>query len=230
MAKRMVREPFSIRFPQGTAFTLEDFHMNTAITSGQFRKLLELLEQAHMTPTRFQSIIESGILPAVFDSEANLDGLAVRKALALGPIQMKLVVDYGLSLEQMIVTGHYDWVNDSIAAERFPIVGEGKMELEVQLFHFDQSISSEEAVRLIRKDGFEPAKIEHLLAFGATYPEMQRKFPIVGFGSSCMVYGERYVPVLYGGDSVRSLRLSYWDGDWRDFYRFLAVRNLLSGS
>ncbi|MEI6553201.1 MAG: hypothetical protein WCO09_01410, partial [bacterium] len=73
---------------------------------------------------------------------------------------------------------------------------------------------------------WEPAKIENLLAYGAKNPEEQRKFPIVGLGSVGEVGGYRYVPCLRRYVSRRDLGLGCWDGGWRDYYRFLAVRKI----
>lgn len=42
--------------------------------------------------------------------------------------------------------------------------------------------------------------------------------------SSCKIHGNRNVPNLWRDDSKRNLNLNWWDGDWNDNYRFLAVR------
>ncbi|MDO8510509.1 MAG: hypothetical protein Q7S15_02705 [bacterium] len=140
-----------------------------------------------------------------------------------------LTIDYNRSLADMVKAGKYDWVNDDITAKRFPIEGKGTVELEAKLFHFNRDIpSSEEGVRLITEDDrehpWEPAKIEHLLAFGEKYPEEQCKYPIIALGSVGEVGGYRCVPVLYRDGVGRGLSLHYWDGLWSASYRFLAVR------
>ena len=143
----------------------------------------------------------------------------------------RIAVDYGLSLEQMIVTGHYDWKNDNITAEHFPLVGSGAAEYETKLFHFNRRVSSESAVQLITAaDPVRPwqvAKIEHGLSYGAAYPEEQRQFPIVLLGSSCQVRGLRCVSFLLALDSERGLNLVHWGSEWPAHYRFLAVRPAL---
>lgn len=137
----------------------------------------------------------------------------------------RLTLDYGMSLEQMVAAGHYDWTNSDITTKRFPIVGSGVVEFEHKLFHFDRNVSSEEADRLIIVDGWQPAKIEHLLAFGAAKPEEQRKFPVVALGSVAEFDGKRRVPYLYGVGSGRDIHLRWRGDDWLGCYRFLAVRN-----
>lgn len=146
----------------------------------------------------------------------------------------RLTVANGQSLEAMIAAGNYDWVNSDITAERFPITGGGTMQLEPKLFHFDRSISSNAAVETIKatdaENPWEPAKVEHLLSFGATHPDEQRRYPIVALGSVAEVHGGRYVPYLFRVGAERGLNLHWWHGDWRGDYRFLAVRNLSSGA
>lgn len=141
-------------------------------------------------------------------------------------------VNYDLSLEEMIVAGHYDWKNGNINGEHFPIKGgKGIVRFEARYFHFDRDISSEAADKaIIEEDSANPwesSKIEHTLSYGAKYPEEQRKFPIVGLGSSAEVYGHRRVPSLDGRGSGRGLRLGWWVGDWGRDCRFLAVRKVL---
>ena len=143
-----------------------------------------------------------------------------------------IIVDYILPLNQMIAAGRYNWHNDNITAKRFPINGVGKVEMETKLFHFNRDISSENANRLIQEDDktnpWEPAKIEHILFYGAKNPEEQRKYPIIGLGSVAEVSGGRVVPCLRRTGVKRLLYLGWWDRGWGSFYRFLAVRKKVS--
>ena len=149
----------------------------------------------------------------------------------------RLTVDYGLSLEQMIAAGRYDWKNDEITAKRFPIVGKGIVEFEARYFHFNRNISSEEAERLfcsepivldptITFNFWEPAKIEHVLSHGATFPKKQLKFPIIGLGSVAWVDDRRNMPGLYKDGSKRNLYLYLFDSVRSPVCRFLAVRKV----
>ncbi len=203
--------------------------MNTH-TSAQSKKFIELLEQKGVTPERFQTVLGSGILSDIFEEEATLGNrFAVRQALGLSPLPSEpivLIVDYGQTLEDMIVAGRYDWKDDNIIVKRFPIEGKGTVEFEATLFHFNENISSENAKKQIEEAGYEAGKIEHVLSFGANYPEEQRKFPIVGLGSVSEVSGARRVPCLFRGDSRRYLGLSWWGNDWSAHCRFLAVRKV----
>ncbi len=142
-----------------------------------------------------------------------------------------LTVDYGQTLEQMVAAGHYgkdgkNW-NKDITAERFPIVGTGVAEFECKLFDFGRDISSEDAVKAIQVDDptnpWKPARTEHTLAYGAQFPDEQRKNPIIGLGSGTRVRGFRSVLALLA-DGGRYLGLYYSDDGWNALYRFLAVR------
>jgi hypothetical protein len=208
--------------------------MKTTMTTGNLAKFLELLDQKDMTPERFQFLLGTGVFADIFDSSATFaDRDLWRNAFGLGklvPDVIILPIDYTKSLEQMIVAGNYDWKNDELTAKRFPIVGEGVVEYEFRYFHFNRNVSSETAVDLIKKEDsenpWEPAKTEHLLAFGEKFPEEQRKFPIVALGSVGEVRGIRCVPVLNEGGSGRDLYLDWWGGVWDGRCRFLAVRKV----
>lgn len=135
-------------------------------------------------------------------------------------------VDYSKSLQEMIDEGKYDWKNGDITAEHFPMTDDGIMNLEVILLHLNRDISTENAEQEIARLGLKPAKIEHLLAFGAMYPEEQRKYPIVSLGSSWVDRdSNRFVTCLDEGSRKRRLDLYWTDDDWRGHCRFLGVRN-----
>ncbi len=135
------------------------------------------------------------------------------------------VVDYTMSLADMIKVGKYDWVNNDITAEHFPITGSGKAEIDFQLVYLDKSANSEEVLLHMEKNNLRPATLFELLAFGAKYPELQREFPICALGSSWVGSdGNHYMPYLYRFDSRRDLNLRWFGGDWNGCCRFLAVR------
>jgi hypothetical protein len=142
-------------------------------------------------------------------------------------VSFKLVVDYGKSLGEMIVAGQFDWVNDDITAEHFPITEKGTVEVDLQYVHLGRTATTAEVLAEMEKLGLRPATIAELVAFAAKNPEEQRKYWIVALGSSWVDGGgHRKVPILDGSDSERHLYL-YWDGpqnEWNDDNRFLAAR------
>lgn len=199
--------------------------MKTAFTSGQLGSLATLIEAKGKDHQGLQALLTNGALADLIEADpTQIDREALRKALGLTPLDLQFFVDYGMTLEQMIAAGNYDWKNDDITAKRFPLSGTGKVAFEPKLFHFDRDISSENAIKEMEKDGFRPAKIEELLAYGAILPEEQRKYPIVALGSVAKIGGIRHVACLGRNGSRRRLSLSWFGLDWDGDYRFLGVR------
>ncbi len=135
-----------------------------------------------------------------------------------------LTVEADLAFEDRIKLGNYGWRNSDLTEKRFPVTADQVGEWEWKLFHFNRNISSKEAIRLMKEEGYDAGQIGHILAFGEKYPEEQRKFPIIGLGSVARVGLLRDVPALWGDGDGRGLGLDWFDGDWRDYYRFLGVR------
>lgn len=138
----------------------------------------------------------------------------------------KVMVDYTKSLKEMIKAGQYDWVNNGITSDHFPITGSGQKEKEITLFHFNRGISSDNAVVEMEEAGYRPALVEELLALGAAEKELQKQFPINALGSLWQPPdGRRFVPSLDWGSGGRGLSLGWFEGDWVGSWRFAAVRN-----
>ena len=145
-----------------------------------------------------------------------------RKSLGLGPLEFKIVVDYGQTFEEMVAAGQYDWSNPDITAARFPLRGTGKRPLNAQLIHFNRAISSDDAEKELDKMGLRPGTSDELLAFGATFPDVQRQFPIVELGSVAEIGSYRHVLCLDRDGAERYLRLDDRDYGWDEACRFLA--------
>ena len=136
-----------------------------------------------------------------------------------------VTVDYTKPLDAMITAGNYDYRNDNITTENFPVTGNGTVECEVILVHFDRSIKSEAAITEMEQLDLRPATLTELLAFGETYPEIQREFPIICLGSSWVDSdGYRNVPYLDRWRAGGRLDLGWFGGGWRRDCRFAAVR------
>jgi hypothetical protein len=134
------------------------------------------------------------------------------------------VVESTRTLATMIAEGKYGSVNDNITEANFPMSENLVLGLEPKLFHFGRIISSENVIREMEKEGYRPATIWDLLDYGIKNSEMQRQFPIVALCSVCRVGGDRYVACLNRIGSERNLSLIWVVRDWREVYRFLAVR------
>jgi hypothetical protein len=138
-----------------------------------------------------------------------------------------IAVDYGISLQEMIAGGNYDWTSDEITPVLFPVQGFGVKRFRTTLFHFGRTISSEDAVAAMTNRQCTPATHVHGLAFGAIFPDEQRKYPIACLGSFAQLYGHRSVVYLGSSNAGRYLLiLSGWEGDWGDDWRFLPVQEI----
>ena len=142
--------------------------------------------------------------------------------------EINLVVDYSRTVQEMINAGNYGWTNNDIMEKHFPLPTElnGKqVSVSTKLFHFNRSISSKNAIAEMDKAGYRPATLTELLALGEAYPELQKEFPIVAFGSIWRRGSDRrHVPVLLFDGHKRRLALRWFDVDWYVYYRFLGVR------
>ena len=197
---------------------------STKMSIGQFREFSGAVLRS--LPDDLDEIIAQGWI----ENQESLRKV-LREALApngkpVAFVDYPISINYGLSLEEMITVGRYDWKNNDITEKRFPVKGEGVVDVDIQLVHFDRVMdSSDEVIRELDKMGLRPAKIEELLAFGVKFPDIQRQFPIVALGSVWRIAGGgRYVPYLGGRGTGRYLGLYWFEGGWGGIYRFAAVR------
>jgi len=142
-----------------------------------------------------------------------------------------VAVDYGLTIEQAIGLGRYDWVNESVARNNFPTERKGKAELIVELIYFGYKVSSNKALKELDLMGYRPAELHELLALNEKYyPEIQKEYPIVALGSIWEDwYGWRRVPALHQDASednpdLPRLGLPSIRSEWETRWRFAAVR------
>ena len=144
------------------------------------------------------------------------------------------IVDYNKSLEEVIKEGGYDLqLKLEVVIKGYPIIiGEGLVEYEFVYISSGSSISSSEAVAMIKKENvenpWEPANIEHLLTFGKNFPEEQLRHRIVALGS--ISRGNfKLVPILASYCGSRRSFNDYWYfpvTGWSTEHRFLAVRKV----
>lgn len=149
--------------------------------------------------------------------------LIVGAAKQVGEV-FRLSVDYSKSLADMIVAGKYGYTNTDITADHFPVVGSGTVEMDAVLVHLGRNATTDEVICELDTRGLRPATMFELLVFGAMFPEKQREFPIVEFGS-CWVDpdGNRNFGYLSRNVGKRGLYLDWSGIEWRGNCRFLAV-------
>lgn len=211
----------------------------TDATAGQARHSLTILEQQSLSADDYRTL-HDGYLAALAQAAkaGTLPELKTFRAMlklgAVMPETFRLTVDYGQTLEAMIAAGNYNWKDDDLTAKRFPIKGNGIVQFEACLFHFNRAIESKDAIKAIEtadpKNPWVPAKTEHLLSFGIAFPDEQRKYPVIALGSVAKIDGRRYAPGLWEFVSERSLG-PLWLGrgrgrEWGEHWRFLAVRQV----
>lgn len=161
----------------------------------------------------------------VWDKIATLVVEAGKKAKEV----FTFVVDYGRSLADAVKAGRYDYANDDITDEHFPAEEweKGKKEQSFKLYHFGKEMESDDVVVQMDNDGFRPATVRELLAFGEKNPELQRQFPIIALKQFWVNrYGFRGVVYLGRSGARRLLSLSWCGGGclwWGGSCRFLAV-------
>jgi len=158
--------------------------MSTSISARQSAKIVDTLEEKGITGEIVQDeLIGKGRLADLAEAVVRgtiPDREAFRKLLGLLPVIFHLIVNYTMSLADMIKVGGYDWVNENIIEVNFPRnENRGKFKVDAELIHFGRNISSDSAVAEMDKMGYRPATIEELLSFGVTNPEIQRQFPVV---------------------------------------------------
>jgi hypothetical protein len=125
-----------------------------------------------------------------------------------------ITVDDTQGLATLIDAGHYDSVNDDIAAN-FALTGKGKHDESMVLVSFNRDISSEDADAGMRARGLRPANLDECLAYGAALAKARQDYDlappsywIVCLGQSAQVVGDRDVPGLWSFGSDWCLDLS----------------------
>jgi len=172
---------------------------------------------------------EEAILGLTEDTIKRLTDEFVQKLIdaAVGVAEncYKVLVDYEQTLQQMIAVGKYDYANSDINSNNFPITGNGKQEVIVELVHYGRDMTTDDVLKDLESKGMRPAILPELLSLGATYSEKQCEFPIVALGSVWRHRdGRRGVPFLSRSGSGRRLHL-FWGGlGWGGRCRFAAVR------
>lgn len=144
---------------------------------------------------------------------------------ATGTYPVSVPYNGSSTIKELVAAGAFDWKNDDITDKHFPQEKTGAEDVEIELVHLDRDISTDDALVELDKRGLRPANPAELLAFGATFPEVQREFPFIALGQFWRdPNGNRRVVFLDGSGSLRRALL-YWTGrDWHRFCRFAGVR------
>ncbi|TAL49202.1 hypothetical protein EPN83_01530 [Patescibacteria group bacterium] len=193
-----------------------------AVTTAQLEQIRKMAKEKGVSRDQFQLGLDNGMFART------LDELIVGKVTETPTGLFRLAVDWGRTTEEMVRACQYDCANPDITEEHFPRPRtSGVVKGDYKLFHFNRNISSDQAVREIRAEGFELTGAHEILVFREKFPEEQRKFTIVGLGDPLWRrdrYGYRHVVVLRRHEARRSADLTLWEVVWPPLYRFLARR------
>jgi hypothetical protein len=125
----------------------------------------------------------------------------------------------------LIAAGKYDWVNDWITDERFPIAPHAPETRVIELVAYDCAMTSGEVLADFAQRGLARPTYEDALQFGIEHPEEQRKRPIVFLHELVRSPdGSPSVLILRGDASERVLDLVWFEGDWYSHCLFAGVR------
>lgn len=128
------------------------------------------------------------------------------------------------TLKQFIQAGKFDYVNKNINDTNFPDFAKMPNE-KTELVHFDKVINSDDVLKELESKSMRPANLKELLQFAIDNPDEQRKYSIIALGSVWQDWGgDRRVPCLWFGSGERYLDLVWFENDWYEYNRFLAVR------
>lgn len=138
----------------------------------------------------------------------------------------EVIIDYDMSLEEMVEAGKYDWGNLSINPRNFKFKkSKGKVKIVIKLVCFNKFMLYRKVLKWFSQHDLRPGNLPELLAFGATYPEKQVEFPIVQIGTLWRIKQRRGSRGLYlrRGRKERGLSAIWLEHGFLKYYRFIAV-------
>ena len=195
--------------------------------------LHQLSDMAQCNPNHLKEIILSHGIVVPLNGRSNMELIDAVYGLQDGNLPDWVGADNGSqvgpvrNLFEMIDAGNYDGASEHITERNFQIDSFRFTTVGHKVFHFGQDMTTAEILIVIRKEGYGPAGLEPLLAYGKENPDEQRKHLIFAFGAFWVSQaGDRYVPCLAGASDKRGLYLyGVNPGDrWYASSRFLAVR------
>ena len=158
-----------------------------------------------------------------------------RRLLRLPPIiagESGLVteINFDMSLKDMISRADFDGKFPCITEELFPIEGTGVKLFRNKMFLFDRDYKKPEyVIAAMKKEGFVPGNHVHGIAFGAVYPDHQRRYTILCLGSSvCLADGPTISQevLALGSHEGRRMLFTHSLSTHSEYYRYLGVQQI----
>lgn len=140
----------------------------------------------------------------------------------------RVIVDYSLTIEEMVLLGNFGWTNGDVNSQHFHINGDGTKSFIVHLSSFRSEVASNLARSHMKKRGQKPAPLEVGLAFATAFPDVQTKRPIALIDVVTRLNGSDTkarprVVCLTSTLERRDLSLKPADIMWSPEYSFLAI-------
>src|SRR3989338_3545012 len=137
-----------------------------------FGKIMGYFSEEKRDPEKVLGVLQ------IIKNEKNFDEILLSKAAEkIGNVFKIVKTSYTTS--ELIRCGRYDWVNNWITDERFPIAKHAQKLQKIELVGFDHDPTSEEVLEDFIRRGLKRPTYEDGLCFGVQCPEEQRRHPIV---------------------------------------------------
>ncbi|MBI4120061.1 MAG: hypothetical protein HY454_01205 [Parcubacteria group bacterium] len=187
-------------------------------------KLVRALRERGVSDEQIHSFVtDEGEVPVGKIADMLAEMLAKCASNVCGIFQ--LVLEGTATASELIRRGQYNWHNNWITDERFPLQTHDQMGRTIELVEFDHDPTSEEVLAEFIRRGLERSTYEDALYFGIQHPEEQRKRPIVFLHEPVLdPCGRRGVLVLGGDAGGRKLLLVLVAGGWDRDFVFAGVR------
>jgi len=203
-------------------------------TPGQLTAIDKLIKAKGKDYQVLQTLLANGTLADLIEADpAQVNREFLRRTLGLAPLnKKKYVVNYDITLEEMIDAVHFNSPDERVDEKHFPISGSGKVEFAPIIYQPEKSHYSDgdllgtHMVQYMEERGARPAKIEELLAYAALNPEKDDKC-LIALGSTTKLSSEKvYVPyIAWTTAGGRGLGFREFNkGGERGFHLFLGVR------
>ena len=178
------------------------------------------LEKKGITEADIELVIEKGGVSAI---DMIVD--VIVKCVCQVKNAFRIMTEGTRTTDGVIAAGNYDWKNDRVNGENFPMRPMPEGPREIVFLEFDHDPGSEEVLAEAARQGLERPRYEDALFFGEQYPEEQRKAPIVFLHEPWESPGRGLdVLVLRCRGRSRSLHLSCFFSRWFRRCRFAFVR------
>ena len=175
------------------------------ITAFETKKLFEVMEEENVSVSEAIKLIRGN----------KNDGVS----------NLKITVDYSLTLQEMFESINYQHKQENIKENRFPIPPEVKgrsLTVSSKLFSFGRMLNRNIFISKMEEEGYRPATVHEAIFFAKTYPDLHEKFSIAALGSTWLDSGGCFrIPVV---DKNKGISQKYLNDEWKASCRFLGVR------